>query len=74
MILRPTLGSPRATQCGVHFQLRSAPQGYSSCHLEYLQVLDWLFEKECFEAIGRVDFGHDPRSLLANIAVHLLAM
>ena len=32
MILRLTLGSPRATQCGVRFQLHSAPQGYSFCH------------------------------------------
>ena len=61
MILRSTLGSPRAIQCGVRFQLHSAPQGYSSCHLEYMQVLDWLFEKEYFEAIGRVDFGHGSK-------------
>ena len=35
-----------------------------------MQALDWLFEKEYFEAIDLVGFAHDPKSQLANTAVH----
>ena len=39
----------------------------------YMQALDWLFEKDCFEAIDHVGLVHDLESLITNISVHHLS-
>ena len=39
-----------------------------------MQALDWLFEKDCFEAIDHVGLAHDLESLITNISVHHLSM
>ena len=74
MILQRISGPHQAAQYGVHSRLHSVPLGYSSCHLEYMQVLDWLSVKDYFEAIDRVLHVLDLGSQSANIAVHLLSM
>ena len=74
MTLQWISGLHRAAQCGVRFRLHSVPLGCSSCHLEYMQVLDWLSEKDYFEAIDRVWHVLDLGSQSANVAVHHLSM
>ena len=74
MLLQWVLESHRVTLCGGRSQLRSVPLEYSSCQLRYMQALDWLSEKDCFEATVRVLISHDLESDQANISVHHLSM
>ena len=68
------LVSHQVALCGERSPLHSLPLEYSSCHLKYMQALDWLFVKVCFEAIDRVVLAHDLKSDLASISVHRLSM